>query len=112
MRYVGMVTNWEDGDQREDPSIEILDLNKLLCFEYEEELNIAMPFLLFQSLLRRTDRKLGSSNERLLILLQLVLIDTPFLYRHILCFLCREEVLLLNRKGESESAAVGGEGGL
>ena len=94
MRYIGMVTNWEDGDQREDPSIEIVDLNELLCFEYEEDLNIAMPFLLFQSLLRRTERNVGSSNEELL---QMVLIDAPFLYFRILSFLCREEVLLLNK---------------
>jgi len=49
-RYFGFVANWEDGDQREAPSLAVLDLKPLLQSELK---SIRLPFRMFASLLNR-----------------------------------------------------------
>ena len=106
-RYVGVVNNWEDGDNREDPGITILDLSRILPRWHESELEIALPLLIVQHLLRRLGRDgpdasdTGSSDVQLL---QMVLVDETFLFQHILIYLCEDCLLLLKNKCKSRRA--------
>lgn len=106
-RYVGIVVNWEDGDQREDPGILILDLSKLLPRWYKSDLEIALPFLLVQQLVRRLGQDEVGADAGLsdMQLLHAVLVDQLFLFQYILSYLCGEGPLLLkkykSRRGRS-----------
>lgn len=52
--YLARVNAWEDGDMREDPSLEILDISGLLC---RLEQRAIAPFLHFRDIIQQREQK-------------------------------------------------------
>lgn len=90
-RYLGMVSNWEDGDDREAPELHVLDLKPLL---QKALVSIRLPFRIFVNLLkirgfelRFEGVEISKCNDRWIYLLLHVMVDNRLIRDNIISFL-------------------------